>query len=97
VLIAMGCERQPPLKEITVLAKRPTARYYEFMKDGRYYVFESNKKATEFMLTGREPVMKALIGYGPGKTTVFVECAKDDSPMPAERLKKLFRYYHPEN
>ncbi|MCX7935699.1 MAG: hypothetical protein N3A66_10640 [Planctomycetota bacterium] len=90
-----GCERPPTASGITLVYKKPTAYYYEFQKDGTYYVFASNKKATAFRIKGEMPCMTAFINAGPDGKTFYVEADKGDNPEPARRLKRMFLERHP--
>jgi hypothetical protein len=91
----LGCHRGPVQQGIVLQYKKPTAYYYEFIKDGRYYVFASNLKATAFMTKGDLPCMTALINAGPGGKTLYVEADKVETE-PARRLAQVFRERHPE-
>ena len=90
-----GCGSVEAKGGSSLLYKKPTAYYYEIEKDGKYYVFASNIKATEFLTKGKEPVMTNLICAGPDRKTVCVECDKGDNPEPAARLTRMFFERHP--
>ncbi len=85
--------KSEPSKEAQLAMLKDDGYYAEEQKDGRYYVFGSQKTHDEFRRSGHMQIAKSFIAAGPGGTTVIVE-AKDKLPELAARLAATFSANH---
>lgn len=85
--------KNEPSKEAQLAMLKDEGYYAEEQKDGRFYVFGSQKTHDEFRRSGHLQISKSFIAAGPGGATVVVE-SKDKLPELAARLAATFSGNH---
>lgn len=85
--------KNEPSKEAQLAMLKDEGYYAEEQKDGRYYVFGSQKTHDEFRRSGHLQISKSFIAAGPDGATVVVE-SKDKLPELAARLAATFGAQH---
>ena len=71
---------------VRVVSEDPAGGYWEFLKDGRFYIVGSEASAEKFTKSAHLPLTKTILGAGPQGQTVVFEVDPADAGL-EERLQ----------